>query len=181
MNNKYTVFLILAIFIILFLLILQNNRNEHLDTSIPLSMEAIQNIASVYNKNNFIANNITSTGNITGDTIVSKNDIRATGPIRTDSSVNAGSDIRTNGSITAEGDIISNKGIIRAGEIRATGPLRTDSSVNAGGAIFTNDSINVGTNINTNDNGRICIGNICINKEMLQAIKVKAGYSALQI
>ena len=63
MNNKYTVFLILAIVVIVFLYILQNNKKEHLDAT-PLSNESIQNIASVYNKDNLTATNINATGNL---------------------------------------------------------------------------------------------------------------------
>jgi len=60
MNNKYTVFLLLAIVVIAFLW----NKNENLDAT-PLSNEAIQNIASVYNKDNLTATNINATSNLT--------------------------------------------------------------------------------------------------------------------
>jgi len=59
MNNKYIFFLILAILVIAFLW----NKNEHLDAT-PLSNEAIQNIANVYNKDNLTATNITATGGL---------------------------------------------------------------------------------------------------------------------
>ena len=59
MNDKYIFFLILAILVIAFLC----NKNEHLD-AVPLSNEAIQSIASVYNKDNLTATNITATGGL---------------------------------------------------------------------------------------------------------------------
>jgi len=59
MNNKYIVFFILAVIVIVFLW----NKNEHLDAT-SLSNEAIQSIASVYNKDNLTATNINATGNL---------------------------------------------------------------------------------------------------------------------
>jgi len=74
MNNKYTVFLLLAIVVIAFLW----NKNEHLDTS-PLSNEAIQSIASVYNKDNLTVTNINATGNLlTGGIIRTSGNISTT-------------------------------------------------------------------------------------------------------
>jgi len=63
MNKRILDFLILAIIVIVFLWFLQKNKNEHLDST-PLSNEAIQSIASVYNKDNLTATNINATGTL---------------------------------------------------------------------------------------------------------------------
>jgi len=181
MNNILKEFLIIAILVIAFLYILQKNKNENLDTSTPLSNEAIQNIASVYNKNNFIASNITSTdnffasniyakGKLEADSIVTKNNIMITeGEIRIGKGgVNSGGDIVTNGGVNATGNIRTDGMLIAAG-------LRT------GGGISTSDSVNASNDINTGNNGRLCLGNVCLNQDMLKAIKVKAGYTQFQM
>jgi len=185
MNNILKEFLIIAILVIAFLYILQKNKNENLDTSSPLSNEAIQNIASVYNKNNFIASNITSTGNINTDSITSVNEMNITnggintkGPIHTKSNVRA-ANVHADGNIHTDNTLSAYN--LSTVTLKATGAINTDSRIHAKSLISTDDSINAGNAINTFDNGILCLGNVCLNKDMLAAIKVKAGYRALQL
>ncbi len=63
MDFKYVLVIIIIIVVILFLY----NKQENVDTvGVPLSNEAIQAIASVYNTQNFKATNIEATGLIKG-------------------------------------------------------------------------------------------------------------------
>jgi hypothetical protein len=61
-------FLLFAISIISLYNYKYRNSTEYFDITTPLSNEAIQNIASVYNANNLTATNITVTGALTGGT-----------------------------------------------------------------------------------------------------------------
>ena len=63
MKLKHVLIIILFILIVIFLY----NKQEHLDaTTPPLSNEAIQNIASVYNNQNLVVTNMNATGTIRG-------------------------------------------------------------------------------------------------------------------
>ena len=64
MKIEYKVIIFVVVIIAIFLFI--NNKSEHLDATVPLSNEAIQNIASVYadTKGTNAFNNITVTGKI---------------------------------------------------------------------------------------------------------------------
>ncbi len=90
MQTKYVLVIIIIILAILFLY----NKQENLDaTGIPLSNEAIQNIASVYNNQNMQVTNLKVT-----------NDINAIGNINASGTINAGSSLTSNnifGSLTS--------------------------------------------------------------------------------
>lgn len=89
-DNKILILLILILIVVLFML----NNNEHLETTPPLSNEAIQNIASVYNNQNMKVSNIETTGNIN-----TRGDINISGNVVTNN--------LTSGSINISGSTIS--------------------------------------------------------------------------
>jgi len=100
-------------------------------SSAPLSNEAIQNIASVYNKDNLTATNIKATGSVSGFT------------------VNAG---------TLNSSLINSDGMIQAQNIRANGSVNA-GSVSAG--TVNSSLINSDGMIQSQDiriNGRLCLG-----------------------
>ena len=77
------------------------NKNEYIDAAAtPLSNEAIQSIASVYNKDNLTATNINATGNIGAAGNLTATNIITTGAINTPrinvSHVNSGNIIADN-------------------------------------------------------------------------------------
>jgi len=98
----------------------------------PLSNEAIQSIASVYNKDNLTATNITATndisakGNFTATNITAANDIGARGNF-TATNITATNDIGARGNLTAKGitatNIVSTN--VNANDITAKGNMYT--------------------------------------------------------
>jgi len=148
MNNKYTVFLILAILVIAFLW----NKNEHLDVT-PLSNEAIQSIASVYNKDNLTATNINATGyarlagaKVTngagGDGFTWFNHPNGNNYIRGDNTY-------------ISGNIAVSSNIGATGSIQAGGNIGATGNLQAGGNIGATGSIQVGGNLQANGNTRL--------------------------
>jgi hypothetical protein len=97
-----------------------------MDSSSSLSIEAIQNINSVYNNKNMIITNLTATGN----TNVGSN-LNVSGNI-IGNKLNVNSDISTNGNLTTKGNISTD------GSITFNGNLNI---VNSAGNKFTINNI----------------------------------------
>ena len=67
--NNFTIFIVVSIFLIIYLIklyIISTNNTEHLTSQ---SDEAIQNLASLYNKDNLTIGNINATGTVTAGTV----------------------------------------------------------------------------------------------------------------
>ena len=94
-NNNSILYIILLL--ILLLLILFNYKQENnVDSLVPLSNEAIQNISSVYNNQDMKVTNMTATGIIKGN-------------LRGDVSGNVRGDVSGNVTGNVKGDVIGNK------------------------------------------------------------------------
>jgi len=182
MNNNYTVFIILAILIIVFLYISQKNKNEHIDaTTSPLSNEAIQTIASVYNKDNLTATNINATGTLNvgngankfqliqfmqdGNSVLSILPLKPDGTLNWDNNFILGGggnkniwtnkNITTTEAINATGNI-SGGGLIAEKDAYIKGVLAVGGQLNAAGGFKTPLDMNIayGGSILLNDKGK---------------------------
>ena len=166
MNDNLYNFLILAIIVIVFLWTLQKNKNEHLDTS-PLSNEAIQSIASVYNKDNLTATNINATNSLNGYNVNGQY-VNAALTINAGVDVNAGKDLNAKGTITGQN--------INATNLTATtltGQNVNGQYVNAALTINAGVDINAGKDVNAVNMVRcrtFCIGNTCIDESKLKRL-----------
>jgi len=110
----------------------------------PLSNEAIQSIASVYNKDNFTATNITATNNL-----------------------------------SAVGNIGANGNLDAIGNISANGNISTNANLDAIGNIETKNNLKVKGNANVLANvyvgNYLCFDDVCINKADLNYIKTQVN------